>query len=77
MKKDKDKFKRYILGYYCKDDVDLKILNKTSNRDMLNVLLDAYPNGLDVKSIHEKSNLPDQTIYAQQDELYFKYYIHQ
>jgi hypothetical protein len=44
---------------------------------MLNVLLDAYPKGLDVKSIHEKSKLPDQTIYAQQDELYFNYYIHQ
>jgi hypothetical protein len=77
LKKDKDKFKRYIRGYYCKDDVDLKILNKTSNREMLNVLLDAYPKGLDAKSIHEKSKLPEQTIYAQQAELYFNYYIHQ
>jgi hypothetical protein len=44
---------------------------------MLDVLLDSYPKGLDVKSIHEKSRLPDQTIYAQQDELYFNYFIHQ
>ena len=69
--------KSYIQGFYCREDVDLKILNKTSNRKILEVLLDAYPKGLDVKTIHRKSRLPDQTVYAQQDELNYNYCIHE
>jgi hypothetical protein len=67
--------KRYIDGFYCRDDVDLKILNKTTNRDILNALQEVHPSGLTVKEISDKSGRPEKTIYTQQAELYDKYFI--
>ena len=67
--------KEYLTGYYCRDDLHLRIVNKESNRKILDALKDSYPNGLDVYQLEEKTNLPLKTIYAQKTELYREYYI--
>jgi hypothetical protein len=61
--------KRYIRGYYCRDDSDLELLNKSSNRYILDELNDAYPSGMTAHKFEEKTQLPRQTIYSQVKEL--------
>ena len=41
--------KEYIRGYYCRDDLHLQVMNKESNRKILQALKDAYPEGLTVE----------------------------
>ena len=65
----------YIAGYYCRDDLHLQLMNKDSNRKILEALRDAYPEGLTVEQIANKTKLPLKTIYAQKAELYREYYI--
>jgi hypothetical protein len=67
--------KSYIGGYYCRDDLHLQIMNKESNRKILEALKDAYPIGLTVEELAKKTKLPIKTIYAQKAELYREFYI--
>ncbi|MFZ0555823.1 MAG: hypothetical protein WAM26_11075 [Nitrososphaeraceae archaeon] len=67
--------KSYIGGYYCRDALHLQIINKDSNRRMLEALREAYPEGLTVEELSKKAKLPAKTIYAQKAELYREYYI--
>ena len=67
--------KNYIGGYYCRDDLHLQIMNKDSNRKILEALKDAYPEGLTVEELAKRTKLPLKTIYAQKAELYREYYI--
>jgi hypothetical protein len=67
--------KRYITGYYCRDDAHLQVLNKDSNRKILDALADAYPAGLTVEQLSKKTKLPIKTIYAQKAELFREYYV--
>lgn len=41
--------KEYISGYYCRDDLHLQIMNKDSNRRILEALRKVYPDGLTVE----------------------------
>ena len=67
--------KNYFEGYYCRDDLHLQVINKDSNRKILNALRDAYPTGLSVEELSEVTKLPIKTVYAQKAELYREYYI--
>lgn len=67
--------KEYISGYYCRDDLHLQIMNKDSNRRILEALRKVYPDGLTVEQLAKKTKLPIKTIYAQKAELYREYYI--
>lgn len=67
--------KEYISGYYCRDDLHLQIMNKDSNRRILEALRKVYPDGLTVEELAKKTKLPIKTIYAQKAELYREYYI--
>lgn len=67
--------KDYLNGYYCRDTLHLRIVNKESNRKILEALKQSYPVGLDVYELAEKTNLPLKTIYGQKTELYREYYI--
>jgi hypothetical protein len=67
--------KKYIDGYYCRDDLHLQVINKDSNRKILEALRKAYPDGLTVEELSKKTRLPVKTIYAQKAELYREYYI--
>jgi hypothetical protein len=67
--------KTYISGYYCRDDLHLQVMNKDSNRKILEALKGAYPEGLSVEDLARKTKLPLKTIYAQKAELYREYYI--
>ena len=67
--------KEYLAGYYCRDTLHLRIVNKESNRKILEALKDSYPLGLDVYELAEKTDLPLKTIYGQKTELYREYYI--
>lgn len=67
--------KAYISGYYCRDDLHLQIMNKDSNRKILEALKGAYPDGLTVEELAKKTKLPMKTIYAQKAELFREYYI--
>ena len=67
--------KEYIAGYYCRDDLHLQIVNKYSNRRILQALKDVYPNGLTIFELAQVTDLPLKTIYAQKAELYREYYI--
>jgi hypothetical protein len=67
--------KTYISGYYCRDDLHLQIMNKDSNRKILDALRDIYPEALSVEELARKTKLPLKTIYAQKAELYREYYI--
>jgi hypothetical protein len=67
--------KEYFGGYYCRDPLFLQVINKTSNRKILQALRDAYPLGLDIDELGKKAKLPPQTVYAQKTELYREYYI--
>jgi hypothetical protein len=66
--------KQYIRGYYCRDDMDLEILNKDSNRTILEALRDAHPLGLTAHELQKKTRLPMNTIYSQLKELYREYF---
>jgi predicted flap endonuclease-1-like 5' DNA nuclease len=61
--------KRYFEGFYCRDSSDLELLNKSSNRHILDALKDAYPCGMTAHQLEEKTQLPRQTIYSQLKEL--------
>ena len=67
--------KEYISGFYCRDDLHLQIINKESNRKILEALKNAYPSGLNVFELASITKLPIKTIYAQKSELYREYYI--
>lgn len=67
--------KSYFQGYYCRDDLHLQVINKDSNRKILEALRDAYPTGLSVEELSEVTKLPIKTVYAQKAELYREYYI--
>jgi hypothetical protein len=67
--------KTYISGYYCRDDLHLQVMNKESNRKILEALKDAYPSGLTAEELAKITKLPIKTIYAQKSELYREYYI--
>ena len=67
--------KTYISGYYCRDDLHLQVINKDSNRRILEALRDAYPGALSVEELAAKTKLPLKTIYAQKAELFREYYI--
>jgi hypothetical protein len=67
--------KNYISGFYCRDDLHLQIMNKDSNRRILEALREVYPHGLTVEELAKKTKLPIKTIYAQKAELYREYYI--
>jgi hypothetical protein len=67
--------KEYLAGYYCRDTLHLRIVNKEPNRNILEALRNSYPVGLDVYELKEKTNLPLKTIYSQKAELYREYYI--
>jgi hypothetical protein len=69
--------KTYILGYYSTDESELQILNKQTNLDILNALLDAYPSALTVNEISNKTGIPIKTVYAQTDELFKTYFINE
>ncbi len=61
--------KQYIRGYYGRDDGDLHILNKDTNKDILEALRDSYPLGLTAEKLRKKTGLPRNTVYAQVKEL--------
>jgi hypothetical protein len=67
--------KEYLAGYYCPDALHLRVVNKLSNRRILEALRDSYPAGLNVDELAERTKLPPKTIYAQKSELYREYYI--
>ncbi len=66
--------KSYFEGYYCRDDLHLQVINKDSNRKILNALREAYPIGLSVEDLSEVTKLPIKTVY-EKAELYREYYI--
>jgi ubiquitin-hydrolase Zn-finger-containing protein len=61
--------KQYILGHYAANDTQLNVINKESNRRILDALRDAYPCGLHARGIEEKTGLPIKTVYACLKEL--------
>jgi Zn-finger in ubiquitin-hydrolases and other protein len=61
--------KSYIHGYYCPSDIELNILEKESNRKILEALRDAYPSARNAHELAEITGLPIKTIYAQLNEL--------
>lgn len=65
----------YISGYYCRDALHLQVINKDSNRRILEALRNAYPSGLTVEELTKKTKLPMKTVYAQKAELYREYYV--
>lgn len=67
--------KNYFKGYYCRDDLHLQVINKDSNRKILEALRGAYPIGLSVEELSEVTKLPIKTVYAQKAELYREYYV--
>jgi hypothetical protein len=67
--------KEYLTGYYCRDTLHLRVVNKESNRRILEALRNSYPIGLNVDELAQKTKLPSKTIYAQKSELYREYYI--
>jgi predicted ArsR family transcriptional regulator len=67
--------KEYIRGYYCRDEMDLQILNKDRNQTILEPLRDVQPSGLTAHELQKKTGLPMNTIYAQLKELYREYFI--
>jgi hypothetical protein len=67
--------KTYISGYYCRDDLHLQVMNKDSNRKILEALKEVYPEALSVEELARKTKLPLKTIYAQKAELYREYHI--
>src|SRR5215472_8584571 len=67
--------KKYIDGFYCRDDLHLQIINKESNRKILEALNEVHPTGLNVFELGKKTKLPLKTIYAQKAELFREYYI--
>lgn len=67
--------KQYIRGYYCRDDMDLRLLNKESNKYILEALQDAYPLGLTAQELEKKTGKPVTTIYAQIEELEREHFI--
>lgn len=61
---------RYIIGYYCREEGSLQTLNKASNREIIRALRKEYPKALTAQQIAEKTNRPENTVYAQLNELY-------
>lgn len=59
--------KEYLAGYYCRDTLNLRIVNKESNRKTLEALKESYPVGLDVYELAEKTDLPLKTMYSQKN----------
>jgi hypothetical protein len=57
-------YKEYIRGFYARDDLHLQVINKESNRKMLEALKDAYPDGLNAYEIAKATHLPLKTIYT-------------
>lgn len=66
---------KYIEGYYCRNDLELEMLNKGSNRKILEALRDAYPSGLTVKEIAHETRLPEKTVYPQIKNLSREHFI--
>lgn len=66
--------REYISGYYCRNEMDLQILNKDTNRDILNALLTAHPSDLSIPDVAQKTRLPIKTVYSQMRELYQQYF---
>ncbi|MGD9674228.1 MAG: hypothetical protein AB7U98_12205 [Candidatus Nitrosocosmicus sp.] len=67
--------KNYFQGYYCRDDLHLQVINKDSNRKILEALREAYPSGLSVEELSKVTKLPIKTVYTQKAELYREYFI--
>jgi ribosomal protein L22 len=67
--------KEYFKGFYCRKELHLQVVNKDSNRKILEVLRHAYPGALSVEDLAKESKLPVKTIYAQKAELFREYYI--
>jgi predicted transcriptional regulator len=59
----------YMLGYYCPSAIELNILEKESNRKIIDVLRAAYPSGKTAPEISESTGLPLKTTYPQLSEL--------
>ena len=55
----------------------LRILNKKTNKDIVDALQDAYPSGLTATELANKTGSPIKTIYAQIDELYDRHFINE
>lgn len=66
---------RYIHGFYCRNEIDLQIIKKDSNRKILRTLHEAYPSPIDAEEISIKTGLPIKTVYSKIDELSREHYI--
>jgi hypothetical protein len=55
--------------------MDLEILNKDTNKTILEALRDAHPAGLTAHDLEKKTGIPRNTIYSQIKELLREYYI--
>lgn len=60
---------QYIRGYYCPSDVELNLLEKESNRKILDFLREVYPYGKTAQEIAKIAGLPLKTTYPQLGEL--------
>jgi hypothetical protein len=67
--------KSYIEGWYCQTGLDLNILYKETNEQILVTLRDSYPRGLTAHEIAERSGIPLKTVYSQLSQLYREYYV--
>lgn len=67
--------KKYFKGYYCVNKEEIETIGKNSNRIIIDILKDSYPNGLNANQIAEKTNMPIKTIYNQLQDLEKEYFI--
>jgi Zn-finger in ubiquitin-hydrolases and other protein len=60
----------YIRGYYCPSEVEINLIQKESNRKIIDALREeAYPSGKTAHEIAEIAGLPLKTTYPQLNEL--------
>jgi len=75
MRIQREYMKNYFKGFYCRDDLHLQVVNKDSNRRILECLRSAHPAALSVEEISKRTKLPIKTIYAQKAELFREYFV--
>jgi hypothetical protein len=59
----------YIRGYYCPSEVEINLIQKESNRRIVDTLREAYPSGKTAHEIAQVAGLPLKTTYPQLNEL--------
>jgi hypothetical protein len=69
--------KDYFCGYNLGNERELDVVNKGSNRIILNALKEVYPSGLNATELSEKTGLPLKTVYSSLKELNAELFINE